>query len=70
MMTQTSNISFFDNNAARSRVAVLLAANNGVDWIADQIYSILNQRHVDLTLWISVDRHNDGTLELLNNHLY
>jgi rhamnosyltransferase len=67
MMTQTSNISFFDNNAARSRVAVLLAANNGVDWIADQIYSILNQRHVDLTLWISVDRHNDGTLELLNN---
>lgn len=31
------------------RVAVLLAAYNGVKWIEEQIQSILNQKSIDVT---------------------
>lgn len=41
--------------------AVLLSAYNGVKWIEEQVYSILNQEGVDVELFVSVDRSNDGT---------
>ena len=45
------------------KIAVLLAAYNGMQWIAEQIDSILNQEHVDVTIFISVDLSTDGTYE-------
>lgn len=46
-----------------SNIAVLLAAYNGMQWIEKQIDSILNQRNVNVTIFISVDLSMDGTYE-------
>ncbi|MEQ7919210.1 glycosyltransferase [Xanthomonas sp. WHRI 1810A] len=43
------------------RFLVLLAAYNGMKWIAEQVESILSQRNVSVTLLISVDTSTDGT---------
>ncbi|AIC21451.1 Alpha-L-Rha alpha-1,3-L-rhamnosyltransferase [Pseudomonas chlororaphis subsp. aureofaciens] len=43
------------------RVAVLLAAYNGMQWIDEQLTSILDQVGVDVTVYISVDTSTDGT---------
>lgn len=45
------------------KIAVLLAAYNGMEWIEEQIASILAQKEVDVTLFISVDSSTDGTEE-------
>lgn len=42
---------------------VLLAAYNGMQWISEQVDSILKQSGVSVTLLISVDRSTDGTEE-------
>ena len=47
--------------AGFSRVAVLLAAYNGGEWIEEQISSVLAQVNVDVTLYISVDLSTDNT---------
>ncbi len=47
----------------RPRVAVLLAAYNGMRWIEEQISSILKQRGVDVTIYISVDPSPDVTFK-------
>ena len=44
-------------------VVVLLAAYNGIRWINDQINSILNQKQVNIVVYISVDLSSDGTYE-------
>lgn len=49
------------------RVAVLLAAYNGMLWIEEQISSILAQRGVDVTIYISVDASSDETLVCCKN---
>lgn len=46
-----------------SKVAVLLAAYNGMSWIQDQIASIHAQVDVDVHVFISVDHSTDGTFE-------
>ncbi|WP_095196498.1 glycosyltransferase [Pseudomonas sp. Irchel 3A7] len=43
------------------KVAVLLAAYNGMQWIEEQIVSIFAQTAVDVTLYISIDPSTDGT---------
>lgn len=43
------------------RVAVLLAAYNGMQWIEEQVDSILEQQGVSVTLFVSVDVSVDGT---------
>lgn len=43
------------------RVAVLLAAYNGMSWIAEQLASIVAQTNVDVCVYISVDPSTDGT---------
>ena len=43
------------------RVAVLLAAYNGICWIEEQILSILAQCGVEVVVYISVDQSSDGT---------
>lgn len=45
------------------RVAVLMAAFNGSQWIDEQIDTILAQRDVAVELFISVDPSGDDTLE-------
>ncbi len=46
------------------RVAVCLAAYNGSVYIAEQIESILQQREVDVTIFISIDPSTDGSEDL------
>ncbi|WP_460120625.1 glycosyltransferase [Pseudomonas sp. H3_G09] len=43
------------------KVAVLLAAFNGMRWIEEQLASILCQADVNVSIFISVDPSNDGT---------
>ena len=43
------------------KVAVLLAAYNGIRWIEEQVTSILAQSGVEVTVYISVDPSTDGT---------
>jgi len=43
------------------KVAVLLAAYNGMRWIEQQLDSILSQSSVDVSVFISVDSSTDGT---------
>ena len=50
-----------------SSVVVLLAAHNGMRWIESQIDSIVNQDIVDVDIYISVDKSNDGTFEWCSN---
>jgi len=45
------------------KVAVCLAAYNGMQWIEEQLNSILVQSSADVTVFISVDRSSDGTEE-------
>jgi len=47
----------------RPRLAVLLAAYNGVEFIGQQLQSILQQQEVDVTVFISVDVSTDNTYE-------
>ena len=47
-------------------VAVLLAAYNGTFWLPEQLNSILLQRGVTITVFVSVDLSIDGTEELVN----
>lgn len=46
------------------KVAVLLAAYNGSEWIEDQLNSIVNQENVDVSIFISIDRSVDNTVAL------
>ncbi|MFJ7284460.1 glycosyltransferase [Pseudomonas sp. NPDC099000] len=45
----------------RVKIAVLLAAYNGVKWLPAQVESILQQKNVDVTIFISVDSSSDAT---------
>lgn len=45
------------------KVAVLLAAYNGMEWIDEQITSILLQEDVAVTVFLSVDVSSDNTLD-------
>ena len=49
-----------------ARVAVLLAAYNGEQFIREQVDSILAQEGVDITVFVSVDTSNDGTEALVD----
>jgi rhamnosyltransferase len=46
--------------------AVLLAAYNGERWIEEQTATILNQRGVNIHLYISLDLSTDNTFEIIN----
>ena len=49
------------------KIAVLLASYNGVKYIKEQIDSILNQKEVDVTIFVSDDLSTDGTIEYLQD---
>lgn len=48
-------------NKELPKVAVLLAAYNGMQWIEEQVNSILEQKSVVVTIFFSVDLSTDGT---------
>ncbi|MFC8751585.1 MULTISPECIES: glycosyltransferase [Pseudomonas] len=49
-------------------VAVLLAAKNGARWLPQQIRSILAQKKVDISLYISIDHSDDNTSEIAEQY--
>lgn len=49
------------NVQAMPKIAVCLAAYNGIRWLPEQLNSILEQMGVSVTVFISVDRSMDGT---------
>ncbi|MBM5573547.1 glycosyltransferase [Deefgea sp. CFH1-16] len=49
------------------KVAVLLAAYNGVVHVSQQLDSILKSSVVGVSIFLSVDASNDGTEELINS---
>jgi len=53
------------NNRLLRKVAVLLAAFNGMKWINEQINSIVHQENIELILFVSVDLSDDGTYEFI-----
>jgi hypothetical protein len=53
------------DKASKPKVAVALAAFNGASWLDEQIESILCQREVEVTIFVSSDSSTDGTEELL-----
>lgn len=50
---------------SKRKIAVLMTTYNGIDWIAEQLKSILDQSDVDLCIFISDDCSTDGTFEYL-----
>lgn len=48
------------------RIAVCLAAYNGVRWLDEQLGSILTQQGVDIAVFVSVDQSTDGTEEWID----
>lgn len=54
------------NRADNPRLAILLAAYNGKSWVGHQVNSILAQDSVDVTLFVSVDRSDDGTEQFID----
>ncbi len=54
-------ITLSQNEQPLPKVTVLLAAYNGVQWLDEQVDSILGQAGVDITLVVSVDQCDDGT---------
>lgn len=50
-----------ENPVHQPKVAVCIAAFNGVLWLPEQIVSILSQTGVQVTLFVSVDLSVDGT---------
>ncbi|WP_193764690.1 glycosyltransferase [Hafnia paralvei] len=49
------------------KIAVLLAVYNGESWLTEQIDSVLRQKDVDVSLFISVDLSDDKSFELCSN---
>ncbi|MBL1320400.1 MAG: glycosyltransferase [Methylophaga sp.] len=49
-------------------VGVLLAAYNGVDFLDEQLESILKQKNVNITIFISVDLSSDNSYEWCCNY--
>jgi rhamnosyltransferase len=51
----------------KPKIAVILAAYNGIKWIKEQIESILSQSNVDIHIFISTDISSDGTEDLVTS---
>lgn len=57
-----------EENSFKPRVAVLLAAYNGQEFIVNQIDSVLNQVGVVVTIFVSVDHSTDQTYDIIKQH--
>ena len=50
---------------SKAKVAILLAAYNGMKYLDKQVSSILDQQNTDITLYINIDKSEDGTEEYI-----
>jgi len=50
-------------------VAVLMACHNGERYLEEQIVSILEQRQVNVTVYLNDDCSNDGSQNLLQKYV-
>lgn len=50
------------------KIAVIMSTYNGEKYLKEQIDSILNQKDVDLTLFVFDDVSKDGTVDILNDY--
>ena len=50
----------------RPAIAVVLAVYNGVEWLHEQLNSILKQDGVEVTIFISIDPSEDGSEDFCN----
>ncbi|MGE6118824.1 glycosyltransferase, partial [Aeromonas salmonicida] len=48
----------------KHKVAILLSAYNGEQWIEEQLRSIIEQNNVSLDIYISIDESTDRTLDI------
>ncbi|CAM8384114.1 Glycosyltransferase like family 2 [Candidatus Methylopumilus planktonicus] len=55
------------NKNNNRKIAVLLAAFQGEEFIQEQILTILDQRNVDLTLYVNIDFSSDDTFFILKD---
>jgi len=55
-------------NNNKPLVAILMASCNGVDFIEEQIESILHQKKVNVHIYISDDNSTDNTLNIVNDY--
>jgi len=51
----------------KEKVAILLAAYNGEEFLESQIHSILNQVDVDLDIFINLDKSSDGSVKIIES---
>lgn len=51
-----------------NKVAVLLSAYNGEQWIEEQLRSIIEQNNVSLDIYISIDESTDRTLDICQSY--
>ncbi|EIH2509911.1 glycosyltransferase, partial [Shigella flexneri] len=52
------------HSSDQKRVAVLMATYNGECWIEEQLKSIIEQKDVDISIFISDDLSTDNTLNI------
>lgn len=57
---------FKNHNTKLPKVAILLASHNGEKYISQQIDSILEQKKINVTVYISDDLSTDKTLEIIS----
>lgn len=55
-------------NEKLATVTVFMSTYNGEKYIREQIDSIINQKDVDVYLWIRDDNSTDNTVEIINNY--
>lgn len=53
----------------KRKVYVLMSTYNGEEYIAEQIDSIMNQKGVEIELWIRDDGSSDNTMSVINAYL-
>jgi rhamnosyltransferase len=50
------------------KIAVLFAAYNGATWIGEQLDTILNQKEVEVTIFVSIDPSTDHTASICQKY--
>lgn len=57
-----------DTNTTKPSIAVIMSTYNGEKYLREQLDSILNQKDVNLDLYVRDDGSVDGTAEILNQY--
>lgn len=58
-----------DTNTTKPSIAVIMSTYNGEKYLREQLDSVLNQKDVNLDLYVRDDGSIDGTVEILNQYM-